>query len=135
MTTVPHPAAPCRAPTDARVALAPLPASVGQARRFVREALAQWGRDELVDTAVLLVSELVTNAVLHARSEVTVTVSPRADRVRVEVGDTGAGTPFLRRPSEAATTGRGLGLVQSCALAWGVQPQPLGKAVWFELAA
>lgn len=122
-------------PTEVRVALNPVPSSAGAARRFVVATLREWDHDELADTAALLVSELVTNAILHARSEVTVAVRALDDRVRVEVADAVDGAPFLRHATDTATTGRGLALVDACARAWGVEPQPPGKAVWFDLEA
>ena len=123
------------APAEVRLALRPVPASAGEARRFVVAALRDWDLEDLGDTAALLVSELVTNAILHARSEVTVAVRALGDAVRVEVVDEADGVPFLRRASETATTGRGLALVDACARVWGVEPRPPGKAVWFDLEA
>jgi anti-sigma regulatory factor (Ser/Thr protein kinase) len=123
------------APTEVRVALRPVPASAGTARRFVVATLRDWDLEELVDTAALLVSELVTNAILHARSDVTVAVRALDDRVRVEVVDEADGVPLLRHATDTATTGRGLALVDACAWSWGVEPHPPGKAVWFDLEA
>ncbi|WP_217141640.1 SpoIIE family protein phosphatase [Streptomyces sp. AC627_RSS907] len=109
------------------------PGSVASARRFVRTALDDVAAD-LMDTAQLLVSELVTNAVLHARTEVEVTVSRPEGRVRVRVGD--------RRPSRGlvpqhcppyAGTGQGLSLVEQLASRCGVDSGDEGKTVWFEL--
>lgn len=135
MATVCDPGTGRSTPDEVHLALSPVPASAGQARRFVRSTLAQWQLDDLGDTATLLVSELVTNAILHARSDVTVAVRALEGRVRVEVADGADGVPFLRHPTAAATTGRGLGLVQACALAWGVELHPPGKSVWFDLDA
>lgn len=117
------------------VALRPVPASAGLARHFVSSTLTGWDLEELVDTASLLVSELVTNAILHARSDVTVTVLAERDGVRVEVADDDSGAPTLRHAPASATTGRGLALVDACAGAWGVEPHPPGKSVWFDLHA
>ncbi|MDT0611173.1 SpoIIE family protein phosphatase [Streptomyces lancefieldiae] len=109
------------------------PVSVASARRFVRAALDDVAAD-LVDTAQLLVSELVTNAVLHARTEVEVAVSRPEGRVRVRIGD--------RRPSRGlvpqhcppyAGTGQGLALVEQLASRCGVDSGDEGKTVWFEL--
>lgn len=122
-------------PDRVAVALRPVPASAGLARRFVGSTLRSWDLEELVETATLLVSELVTNAILHARSDVTVTVVAHGDSVRVEVADSDDGTPALRHATGTATTGRGLALVDACAGAWGVEPHPPGKAVWFDLRA
>jgi DNA-binding NarL/FixJ family response regulator len=110
-------------------------ASAGAARRFVDEVLSRWRCDSLLDDVQLLVSELVTNAVVHAGSEVEVAVRLLADAVRIEVIDR---APTMRlRPSDPpqdAESGRGLLLVETLATAWGVEPVEGGKAVWFEVA-
>lgn len=108
-----------------------VPASVPTARRFVRDALQTWGLTEVLDSAMLIVSELATNAVLHAGGEVTVWVSSPGDgTVRLEVIDDSARVPQLRGYGDEATTGRGLRMVASLATDWGVEPQALGKTVW-----
>jgi anti-sigma regulatory factor (Ser/Thr protein kinase) len=87
-----------------------------------------------MDDALLVVSEMVTNAVTHAASpcELRISVSPVA--VRVEVVDRGTGTPDPMPPSTTRTGGRGLHLVDALTAAWGVEPQAEGgKTVWAEL--
>ncbi len=111
------------------------PVSARQARRFVTQALRKIGLPELTGTAVILVSELVTNAVLHANSEVTLSVGRTNGGLRMEVGDRSSLAPSVRRYSAEATTGRGLVLVESLADAWGSDIRPGGKTVWFELAS
>jgi hypothetical protein len=111
-------------------------ASVPGARRFVAESLP--GIDPGVrDTAGLLVSELATNAIVHAASEFAVTVVyPTASgRVRIEVTDQDGTKPAPKRPGPTAPHGRGLLLVSTMADAWGVRAARRrgGKAVWFEL--
>ena len=123
------------APTAVDVALRPVPTSAGMARRFVASTLRAWGCDELVDTATLLVSELVTNAILHARSDLVVVLVPLDSSIRVEVHDTSLTAPQLRQAADTATTGRGLALVQACARDWGVREDAEGKSVWFDLSA
>jgi len=114
--------------------LSPDAPSARQARRFVDETLRRWECDDLLDTVELLVSELVTNAVIHARSEVDVSVQLLADRVRIEVADQSR-EGIRRRPLTAdGSSGRGISMVESLALAWGVTPHRAGKAVWFEVA-
>jgi anti-sigma regulatory factor (Ser/Thr protein kinase) len=105
---------------------------IGAARRFASATLAGWG---IVDVDVaLLVSELATNAVLHARSEFAVTVSATAERVRVEVFDRNSRLPSLVAVPADAYSGRGLMLVEAMATAWGVDASiEDGKAIWFEL--
>jgi anti-sigma regulatory factor (Ser/Thr protein kinase) len=115
------------------VTLPSSPTSARAARRFVVDALTRLELETLADVAELLVSELVTNALLHAGSEVRVRVLPNGERLRVEVLDT-SDTPVIPRDfGPDATTGRGLGLVEHLAARWGCRPTSSGKAVWFEL--
>lgn len=110
------------------------PASVRTARRFVTSALEDLGLDDLVDAAALAVSELVTNALLHAHTPVELVVHAEAAAVRVEVCDGSALLPVVRGYGGYATTGRGLGLVASLVTDLGVEPRgTAGKAVWFTL--
>ena len=109
------------------------PASPGQARRFVEEELVGWDRPELVDVALLLTSELVTNALLHAGGVLQVTLDDLGDRVRIAVHDPSPVTPRLRNYDHEAVTGRGLSLLRQEAIASGVTRTDAGKAVWFEL--
>jgi hypothetical protein len=95
--------------------------------------LSEWAADGYVDAAVLAVSELVTNAVLHARSGPMVTMRLENGRLRVEVQDESAVTPSRKRYGPEAGTGRGLMLVESVAASWGCDTAPGGKSVWFEL--
>jgi anti-sigma regulatory factor (Ser/Thr protein kinase) len=109
-------------------------ASVRTARRFVAERCAVLGLSaERCDDALLLTSELVTNAVLHGRSEVQVEVSGSPQRVRIAVVDENSRHPHRVSQDPDALDGRGLALVDAVALGWGVEDRPIGKAVWFEL--
>jgi DNA-binding NarL/FixJ family response regulator len=109
-------------------------ASPRAARRFVTEALRMWDLDELADTVTLLVSELVTNAVVHAGSDVEVLVRLTGDAACVEVTDTSELAPAPREASLEDASGRGLALVEAMARRWGVRPCPGGgKTVWFEV--
>ncbi|XKK61673.1 SpoIIE family protein phosphatase [Streptomyces sp. ARC32] len=109
------------------------PRSVAAARRFVRAALDGSPADR-VGTAELLVSELVTNAVLHARTEVEVSVARLDGRVRVRVGDGQPGRGLVpQRCSPYAGTGQGLALVEQLASRYGADGDDAGKTVWFEL--
>lgn len=83
--------------------------------------------------AVLLASELVSNAVLHAGTEVEVVVRVRPDRLGVEVHDQGRGRAVRRRYSATSGTGRGLVLVDELSRDWGTVATAAGKFVWFEL--
>jgi anti-sigma regulatory factor (Ser/Thr protein kinase) len=113
------------------------PASVGQARRFVRRVLDDWGLDDLIDTATLLTSELATNSVLHARTGFAVVVSRTAAALRVDVLDGSSVVPRVRQPSTLAATGRGVGLVSTLAEQWGVTPSSqlrgFAKGVYFTI--
>jgi PAS domain S-box-containing protein len=112
--------------------LPPEPASAGAARRFVREVLVEVGESSALDAAELAVSELVTNAILHAATAVEVTVEVDDADVRISVRDWHPRLPTQRHWGETATTGRGLGLVASVSDQFGVEPKPpTGKAVWF----
>ena len=113
----------------------PAPETVREARSFVRIALDEAGAD-WADEATLLTSELATNAVIHARTTYSVTVSVEDDRVRIEVADGSPVTARRCRYSATSGTGRGLGMIEDTAEAWGIEVQPpRGKVVWFELRA
>lgn len=114
--------------------LPPDPRSAAAARRFVTTAVQQLGQEALSDFAELLVSELVTNAVLHARTSITLQVHRTSSGVRVEVIDASPRSPRPRDYSDQATTGRGLALVESLSSSWGMEPHGNGKTVWFELS-
>lgn len=107
--------------------------SARAARAFVIDTLERLGLRALEDDAALLVSELVANVVLHARTEFTIRVRPMDDRLRIEVTDGNAVLPQRRHFDDVATTGRGLRLVSSISAAWGVDVRNDGKCVWFEL--
>ena len=115
--------------------LAPEPSSAADARRFVRSALADWGQSSLDEVAALLVTELVTNAVLHTRSGPEITARLAGRRLRVEVADDSPTPPVRHHYSPRAGTGRGMILVGELASAWGSEPAGTGKIVWFELEA
>jgi CheY-like chemotaxis protein len=109
------------------------PAAAGRARDWVRSALLEWGLDELVDDALLVVSELVGNAVTHAASSCRLSVSRANDSVRIEVTDRGEGTPQPQPQDSMAEGGRGLVLIGAMSSAWGVEDVPEGKKVWAEI--
>lgn len=117
------------------IAVPSVGSSVAAARRLVDETLAAAGVDaDTLDTAVLLTSEVVTNAVLHARTEVVVSVAVDAAVVVVEVSDGSPALPRPRRHDADSITGRGLDLVEMLATAYGTRPDAGGgKTVWFSL--
>ena len=112
---------------------APEPVSAREARRFLRGFLAVRRRDDLTDAAELALSELVTNAVLHAHTAFEVTAELAQDgALRVEVADRSSQLPDQRDYGAQATTGRGMQLVAALTAACGVQTDGSGgKAVWF----
>ncbi len=111
------------------------PESAGEARRAVASLLGRSQLDELVETTLLLTSEVVTNAILHARTNLVLVVVVEPPRVRVEVSDTAERYPEMRGVDEEDTSGRGLMLVDMLSTAWGVRAVDGGKCVWFEVAA
>ncbi|PJF01611.1 phosphatase [Streptomyces carminius] len=113
------------------------PVRVADARHQLRELLYDWAADEQAEGAVLLLSELLTNALLHTEGDAAVTVEmtgPPGSRVlRVEVTDSSEELPHRRDPGELAARGRGLLLLEMLAESWGVVPVGRGKTIWFEL--
>jgi anti-sigma regulatory factor (Ser/Thr protein kinase) len=116
------------------VVLPPLPTSVKQARQFVSEALDEVEAGEVTADALLVVSELVTNAIVHAGTDITVRVITEAPVTRIEVADGSPEVPGLRIPTAGARTGRGLLLVEHFTHQWGVESTASGKVVWFTVA-
>ena len=109
--------------------------SVSQARRFVKEKLRAWGIAELIDDALLVVSELAANALTHAHSSYRISLAATPVALRIEVADAGAGTPEPQPLTETEEHGRGLHLVDALAASWGMEAADTGgKRVWAELA-
>ena len=119
---------------EARLDILPVSTGIGEARRFTKNQLQVWGQVDLVDTAILLISELVTNAILHGGEGAILTLLLNDRTLRVEVQDASPALPVVRSYSETATTGRGMVIVDSLSAAWGSFPVAGGKVVWFELA-
>lgn len=113
--------------------LAPRPSSVGVARKLVRHTLGLAGRDDLLDVAELLVSEVVTNALLHAGTPIDVSLSMLDKGLLVQIGDGSPHLPVRRAYASTAGTGRGLMLLEQMVEYWGVVPNAAGKTVWFHL--
>lgn len=105
-------------------------ASVPAARRFVRDALVRWQRDDLDESGALLASELVTNAVLHARSTVEVELADDGQLVVLTVIDSSPALPVVRRHSRESATGRGLWLLDQYSSDRGIEIAEPGKRVW-----
>ncbi|MGQ4331797.1 ATP-binding SpoIIE family protein phosphatase [Streptomyces hayashii] len=113
------------------------PERIAVARQQVRELLHDWTCEDQVDSAVLLVSETLTNVLVHTDADALlvaeVTGAPGERRLRIEVTDTNDDLPHRRRPGELASSGRGLVLMELLAHTWGVAPRGEGKSIWFEL--
>lgn len=107
--------------------------SAGLARAELRRLLEEAGHQEWLDRAELALSEVVTNALVHAGGEVDLELCVDDDRLRVEVGDGSPHVPAPRDYAPLAGTGRGLHIVDELVDAWDVQPRSPGKVVWFEL--
>ncbi|MFF3332940.1 ATP-binding protein [Streptomyces sp. NPDC002888] len=108
------------------------PTACALARTVIRDVLPHWGLGDLVPTAELLVSELVSNALRHASGPLRLTLE-RVSDLRCLVSD---GTSEPPRPADAGPedeNGRGLALVDMLAARWGCEYGPEGKSVWFEL--
>ena len=115
-----------------------LPESLRDARHFVARTLRSWGCPsvQVVQPAVLLANELVTNAVVHAGEGFDLTVGLRGERVRIEVRDQSPAPPRLVPWEDIVEQGRGLHLVEAVAADWGTEPARDGrggKVVWCEL--
>ena len=119
---------------DACVEVESYPEQVESVRAFALAALAQWELEGMSDDALLVVSELATNVVMHARTPMRVTLhSDGLSFIRIEVHDDNPRQPILAPPPVDATSGRGLPLVTAIAQSWGVRAEPCGKTVWAEL--
>lgn len=117
----------------AEIMLDPHPASVGRARRWLSRQLEEWDLEDLDYDASVVLSELVTNAVLHARTQIELKVSH--DQVlRLEVCDSSDTLPSPRGHGATNSTGRGLHLVAALASSWGYEPSQSGKMVWAEFS-
>jgi PAS domain S-box-containing protein len=115
--------------------LPPRPSSVAEARRMIRACLRDADREDLVETAELLVSEIVTNALVHAGTPIDVAFSLLDGGLRVEVSDGSPHAPARRGYGPNAGTGRGLMLLEELVDEWGVVVDGPGKTVWFQLAS
>jgi anti-sigma regulatory factor (Ser/Thr protein kinase) len=102
-------------------------------RRFVREMLEVWHADDLLDTAELLTTELVTNVVRHAVGGIGIELVWEEPTLRIEVSDGSAILPAMRE-MPGADGGYGLRLVEALVREWGVDATADGKSVWFTLA-
>jgi serine/threonine-protein kinase RsbW len=119
---------------------APGPGCIGLARAELRRHLGHWGLTAIAEDSALVLSELLTNSVLHASKGDSPSVEthwlrlPHGLRLEISDGDS-TGRPVRHRPDPECESGRGLDLVSALADAWGVNPRsPVGKTVWAELS-
>lgn len=118
---------------SAAITLLAEPRSVAAGRRFTGKALAEWGYPEHAETACLLVSEILTNAVSHARARIRLRVHRSASEIVIEVSDDSPRLPQRRLADPNDESGRGLMLVEALATEWGTRPRAAGKTVWFTI--
>lgn len=126
-------------PPPAVASFEPHPTCAGEARRFVMSAMRPWNVAGLVNDAATCATELVTNAILHSRTEFAVSVRRTPDGVRIDVQDDRPDripvvVPGSLEPLDTGTTGRGLILIAAIAHRWGYFTTGLAKTVWAELA-
>ncbi|WP_053687768.1 ATP-binding SpoIIE family protein phosphatase [Streptomyces sp. WM6372] len=130
-----HPVRPARR-TMLTVAQAE-PERIAGARRQIRELLHDWADAEQVDSAVLMVSEMVTNVLMHTDGDALLVAEAVGElgtrRLRIEVADASDELPHKRHPGEMASSGRGVLLMEMLADTWGVDPRGEGKSIWFEM--
>ena len=127
---------------DKQVTLPDGPEGASFARRAMARAAVLWRLDrDMTETALLLVSELATNAIRHGTPPIRLSLRldrdrQQRDRLRVEVTDCSPSLPELSQPEPDQIGGRGLQIVQLLSARWGTSPSPrrLGKTVWFELS-
>jgi anti-sigma regulatory factor (Ser/Thr protein kinase) len=112
-----------------------VPTSAAEARRFVVERLREWNCAHIADAVVLLTSELVTNAVQHAGTDIGLVVSCFDNTIRVEIDDHAVDAPVPHPRAQDVPTAHGLLLVDMMSGRWGVDRHSTGKTVWFEVPA
>lgn len=111
------------------------PGAARLARATAKVACRAWSVSSACEVVTLAVSELVGNAVRHGGSgRLTLRLSMTPRRLRLEVVDSGPGTPVVRTPPVDAESGRGLWLISELSTRWGVEPEPPGKRIWVEVA-
>ncbi|MEX2552919.1 MAG: ATP-binding protein [Actinomycetota bacterium] len=118
---------------EALLSIPPDSASIATARRFTAAFLRNRELTDLIDTVVLLVSEVVTNAILHSGSGADLRLLSSGGAVRAEVRDRSSVLPAVVQYSDTATTGRGMLIVESLATEWGTEVDGKGKVVWFSV--
>jgi anti-sigma regulatory factor (Ser/Thr protein kinase) len=118
---------------ECRIHLPPVASSAAEARRVARSALAEWGLSDLDETVALLVTELVSNGIRHAQTQLELVLAFDGSCLRIAVTDGDPGPPMARARQELTVGGWGLALVDSLSTEWGTDTDAGGKTVWFEL--
>lgn len=114
---------------SATASFPPLPRNVARARQLTRTALTAWGAAELVDSAELLMSELVTNALRYGRGAISITLALTDGALQISVADFGRAMPQPREATEEDANGRGLAIVGALCTEWSVTTRLTGKTV------
>ncbi|MEU0482669.1 ATP-binding protein [Streptosporangium sp. NPDC006013] len=127
----PHPVRDDKNTREACWDLSADPEVVGAARRLAREALVAWGISAVTEDVTMVVSELVSNAVVHGRAPISLSLHRHGRIVCGEVTDHGAVWPAPLPAGPDAEHGRGLAIVTAYADRWGVESASQGKTVWF----
>ncbi|RAJ66615.1 serine phosphatase RsbU (regulator of sigma subunit) [Streptomyces sp. Amel2xB2] len=113
------------------------PDRIGEARHQLQGMLFDWESEDQIDGAVLMLSEMLTNVLVHTEGDAVVVAEASGKRgarlLRVEVSDTSDALPHRRTPGELASSGRGLMMMEMLAGSWGVDPRGEGKSIWFEM--
>ncbi|WP_248960387.1 ATP-binding protein [Sphaerisporangium perillae] len=122
-------------PREARWELPADPGVTARCRAVVRETLTEWDLRDLIDDAVIVVTELLANALIHGGPPVHLALAAVRDSLTGSVTDQGPGWPRLRTAGTEHEHGRGLRIVAALTDRWGVEPVPAGagKAIWFTL--
>ena len=118
---------------EARASFTPELKSASDARHFAERTLAEWDMPEVLEATRLLVSELVVNAVIHARTESELVLRAEDGHLHVEVVDHSSAQPVMQEYSPTAPSGRGLLILDELADEWGVERDGTSKTVWFDL--
>lgn len=113
----------------------PVPEAVSAVRRFVSGVLEDWDEDALVPDATLVISEMATNAVMHAGSAFRAYVERSGEVIRIAIEDAGSGMPESLALNGEDLNGRGVAIVEALSLRWGWDALASGKIVWAELCA
>ncbi|QPP07767.1 SpoIIE family protein phosphatase [Streptomyces bathyalis] len=113
------------------------PDRIGEARHQLQGMLFDWESEDQIDGAVLMLSEMLTNVLVHTEGDAMMVAECSGERgnrlLRVEVADTSDALPHRRTPGELASSGRGLMMMELLAGSWGVDPRGEGKSIWFEM--